>query len=208
MMSSMNSWGVFCLPTLDTLPLDQESSRGRRVDVVPVDLWKDHLLMWYNVSYTHDFHKRKCPPFLAEHCRPVQCHTDHPARHDASHPLREGGPWVAARHRLLRHSGVLQLRLRPRDHQVHWDEQDQGYCHQRSYLYGTFMSFYCSVYGFVKYVDWWLMLLFLASNHLLPLCAVEGPLRAWCSVKCGAIVSGENECKVYSYLIKQLPRGV
>ena len=61
---------------------------------------------------------------------------------------------------------------------------------------------------FVKYVDWWLMLLFLASNHLLPLCAVEGPLRAWRSVKRGAIVSGEIGCKVYSYLIKQLPCGV
>lgn len=72
----------------------------------------------------------------AEHGGPVWGHTRHPGRHDASHPLREGGPRVSAGHRLLGRPGVLQLRLWPRDHRVHRDEQDQGHRHQRSHLHG------------------------------------------------------------------------
>ena len=66
---------------------------------------------------------------FAEHSCSVQCYPRHAGRHDASHPPCEGGPRVAARHRLLRHPSVLQLRLRPRDHHIHRDEQDQGHCH-------------------------------------------------------------------------------
>lgn len=43
-----------------------------------------------------------------------------------------------------------------------------------------------------------------ASDHLLPVRTAEGSLRAWCSVKCRAIVSGEVECKVYAYVLKLL----
>lgn len=80
------------------------------------------------------------PLCTVEHGRPVHCYTHHPGRHDASHPLCEGGPRVAARHRLPGHPGVVQLRLGPRDHRVHRDEQDQGYCHQRSDLHGEMIS--------------------------------------------------------------------
>lgn len=79
-------------------------------------------------------------PCFAEHSCPVQCHPHHPAQHDALHPLSEGRPRVPAGHRLLGHPDVLQLRLWPRNHHLHWDEQDQGYCHQRSYLHGEALS--------------------------------------------------------------------
>lgn len=47
-----------------------------------------------------------------------------------------------------------------------------------------------------------------ASDHLLPLCTVEGPLRAWCSVKCCAIVSGEDEHISRACLVSWLPVGL
>ncbi|CAG01814.1 unnamed protein product [Tetraodon nigroviridis] len=98
-----------------------------------------------------------------EHSCPVQRYPHHSGQHDASHPLCEGGPRVPAGHRLLGHPGVLQLRLRPGNHHLHRDEQDQGYCHQRSHSHAT--------------------------DHLLPVCADKGPLRPGCSVQRRTFVS-------------------
>lgn len=76
----------------------------------------------------------------AEHSRPVGSYNHHPGWHDAPHPLCEGWPRVAASHRLLGHPGVGQLRLRPGNHQIYWDGQDQGHCHQWSYIHGEITS--------------------------------------------------------------------
>lgn len=93
---------------------------------------------------------------LVEHSCSLHSHTHHPGWHDAPHPLCQGRPRVAACDRLLGHSGVLQLRLRSGDHHLHWDEQDQGYCHQWSHLHGETISIwfahlrnrmpFCSIY--------------------------------------------------------------
>lgn len=81
-----------------------------------------------------------CLLCTAEHSRPVGSYNHHPGWHDAPHPLCEGWPRVAASHRLLGHSGVGQLRLRPGNHQIHWDGQDQGHCHQWSHIHGEITS--------------------------------------------------------------------
>lgn len=100
-----------------------------------------HLCFLWCSCYCKRFpHRCERVPCCAEPSRPVRGHPHHPARHDASHPLCEGRPRVPAAHRLLGHPGVLQLRLRPGNHHLHWDEQGQGYCHQRSYLHGEAMS--------------------------------------------------------------------
>lgn len=150
--------------------------------------------MWCSY-YCKRFSSKMSPvervPCFAEHCCPVQCHPHHPSWHDPSYPLCESRPRVAAGHRLLGHPGVLQLRLWPRNHHLHWDEQDQGYCHQRSYLHGDAVNeeshssvMPCKVFLFV-------VTHIAATNHLLSVCAVKEPLRPWCGIQCCTFVSGE-----------------
>lgn len=131
-------------------------------------------------------------PSLAEHSCSVYCYIHHPGWHDASHPLCEGRPRVAACHWLLGDSGVIQLCLRPWDNHIHWDGQDQGYCHQWSHLHGESVSVYLlhayvqnSYHKYYSYVSLCFCKLtglmsnayISASNHLLPLRTAEGPLR-------------------------------
>lgn len=80
---------------------------------------------------------------VVEHDGSIRCHLRDVIGNAAARSLRQGGPRDAAGGRLARRPAVLGVRLGPREHHLHRDEQDQRYRHQRGHLHGeeTGMSF-------------------------------------------------------------------